>query len=37
MVVVGERPGWLAWCGLALVLLGLWLVVHSEMRQNRQT
>jgi len=21
--------------GLALVLLGLWLVVHSEMRQSR--
>lgn len=34
--VVGENPSWLALAGLALVLLGLWLVVHSEMRQNRQ-
>ena len=35
--VVGESPSWLALAGLALVLLGLWLVVHSEMRQSRQT
>lgn len=36
ILIVGERPGWLAFAGLGLVLLGLWLVVHSEMRQNRQ-
>ena len=36
IVIVGESPTWLAVSGLALVLLGLWLVVHSEMRQNRQ-
>ena len=36
ILVVGEAPTWLAVCGLALVLFGLWLVVHSEMRQNRQ-
>lgn len=36
ILVVGETPSWLALCGLLLVLLGLWLVVHSEMRQNRQ-
>ena len=36
IVVVGEQPSWLALAGLALVLFGLWLVVHSEMRQNRQ-
>lgn len=36
IIVVGEHPSWLAFFGLALVLLGLWLVVHSEMRQNRQ-
>lgn len=36
IIVVGERPGWLAFAGLGLVLMGLWLVVHSEMRQNRQ-
>lgn len=32
--VVGENPGWLAVAGLLLVLLGLWVVVHSEMRQR---
>ena len=37
IVVVGESPSWLALGGLALVLLGLWLVVHSEMRQNRHS
>ena len=36
ILVVGEAPSWLAVGGLALVLLGLWLVVHSEMRQSRQ-
>lgn len=36
IVVVGETPSWLSAAGLALVLLGLWLVVHSEMRQRRQ-
>ena len=36
IVVVGEAPGWLAVAGLCLVLLGLWIVVHSEMRQSRQ-
>lgn len=35
IVVVGEAPSWLAVGGLALVLLGLWVVVHSEMRQSR--
>lgn len=35
IVVVGEAPSWLALVGLVLVLFGLWLVVHSEMRQNR--
>ena len=37
IVVVGETPSWLAVVGLVLVLFGLWLVVHSEMRQHRQT
>lgn len=37
ILVVGETPSWLALGGLVLVLLGLWLVVHSEMRQNRHT
>lgn len=37
IVIVGESPTWLAVLGLCLVLLGLWLVVHSEMRQSRQT
>lgn len=37
IVVVGEAPSWLSAAGLALVLLGLWLVVHSEMRQHRQS
>ena len=37
ILVVGERPNWLALLGLGLVLFGLWLVVYSEMRQNRQT
>jgi drug/metabolite transporter, DME family len=32
--VVGEQPGWLAFVGLFMVLLGLWLVVHSEMRKH---
>lgn len=36
MVVVGERPSWLAFAGLALVLAGLWLVVRSEMHDRRQ-
>lgn len=36
ILVVGEAPSWLAVGGLLLVLLGLWLVVHSEMRQSRQ-
>ena len=36
ILVVGESPSWLALTGLLLVLLGLWLVVHSEMRQSRQ-
>ena len=36
ILIVGEQPGWLSFAGLGLVLLGLWLVVHSEMRQNRQ-
>ena len=36
IVIVGETPNWLAVAGLALVLLGLWLVVQSEMRQHRQ-
>ena len=36
IVVVGEDPSWLAVSGLCLVLLGLWIVVHSEMRESRQ-
>lgn len=36
ILVVGEHPSWLAWVGLALVLLGLWLVVYSEMRPSRR-
>lgn len=36
IVVVGEDPHWLAFVGLGLVLLGLSLVVHSEMRPRRQ-
>lgn len=36
ILVVGESPSGLAVSGLALVLLGLWLVVHSEMRLGRQ-
>lgn len=34
MLVVGERPGWQAVAGLALVLLGLWLVVRSELKRG---
>ena len=37
IVVVGEAPTWLAVGGLALVLLGLWLVVRSEMHTDRHT
>ncbi|MBQ0131498.1 MAG: EamA family transporter, partial [Comamonas sp.] len=36
ILVLGEQPSWLALSGLVLVLLGLWLVVRSEMRQHRQ-
>lgn len=32
--IVGEQPGWPAFAGLLMVLLGLWLVVHSEMRKH---
>ena len=32
LVVVGERPGWPAFAGLALLLAGLALVVASELR-----
>jgi len=37
ILIVGERPNWLAFIGLGLVLLGLWLVVRSEMRQSAPT
>ncbi|CAB5657557.1 DMT family transporter [Comamonas aquatica] len=37
ILIVGEAPTWLAVTGLALVLCGLWLVVHSEMRQDRHS
>lgn len=36
IVVVGEQPGWLAFVGLGMVLLGLWLVVRGEMRDSRK-
>lgn len=36
ILVVGEDPSVLAFIGLGLVLLGLWLVVRSEMRDHRQ-
>jgi drug/metabolite transporter, DME family len=32
IVVVGERPGWLAFGGLMAVLAGLVMVVRSELR-----
>lgn len=32
IVVVGESPGWQAVAGLVLVLVGLWIVVRSEMK-----
>lgn len=35
ILVVGEAPSWLAVGGLLLVLLGLWVVVRSEMRQSQ--
>ena len=35
ILVLGEHASWLALTGLVLVLLGLWLVVHSEMRSHR--
>lgn len=31
IVVVGERPGWAGVLGLAAVLIGLWVVVRSEL------
>ena len=34
MVVVGERPGWLAFGGLTLLLAGLALVMWTEMRSR---
>ncbi|MCD2165135.1 MULTISPECIES: DMT family transporter [Comamonas] len=30
--IVGEHQPWVAWVGLAAVLLGLWVVVKAEMR-----
>lgn len=37
ILIVQEQPNWLAFLGLGLVLLGLWLVVLSEMRQSRHS
>lgn len=34
LVVVGERPPLLAWCGLAVVLVGLLVVVRAEVAQT---
>jgi DME family drug/metabolite transporter len=37
LVVVGERPGVGAFCGLAMVLAGLALVIRAEMKAGRST
>lgn len=36
VLVVGERPGWLAFAGLVLVLAGLAVVVRAELRQTTE-